>query len=149
MSFTPWASSGTIFSFTTDGGVFTPIIRGTFGPYTSASFKPTRAPDFARATARFVASVDFPTPPLPLEIAMTCPSSGYATGCCAGTGFGVGPASMTGRARPEVGAPAPWRTPVPTSDVRFSAIPRNLQDLARRCENALAHVVQRSGDQRS
>ena len=32
ISFTPCASSGMIFSFTTGGGSFTPIIRGMFGP---------------------------------------------------------------------------------------------------------------------
>ena len=37
----------------------------------SQSHKPTRALVCSRATARFAATVDFPTPPLPLAIAMT------------------------------------------------------------------------------
>jgi hypothetical protein len=32
ITFTPYASSGMIFSFTTGGGALTPIMRGTFGP---------------------------------------------------------------------------------------------------------------------
>ena len=32
MTFTPCASSGMIFSFTTGGGAFTPIMRGMLGP---------------------------------------------------------------------------------------------------------------------
>ena len=36
----------------------------------SASSKPTLQPFFLRASARFVAKVDFPTPPFALEIAM-------------------------------------------------------------------------------
>jgi hypothetical protein len=43
----------------------TPSIIGTFGPYTSASINPTRAPSRARLTARLTATVDLPTPPLP------------------------------------------------------------------------------------
>ena len=38
----------------------------------SQSHSPTRAPVFSNATARFAATVDFPTPPLPLAIAMMC-----------------------------------------------------------------------------
>ena len=36
----------------------------------SASNNPTLHPDFFRAKARFVANVDFPTPPFALDIAM-------------------------------------------------------------------------------
>src|SRR5207248_2282824 len=42
----------------------------------SQSHKPTRAPVCSRATARFAAIVDFPTPPLPLATAITCLISG-------------------------------------------------------------------------
>src|SRR6266513_3328005 len=38
----------------------------------SQSHKPTRASDCRSATARFAATVDLPTPPLPLATAMTC-----------------------------------------------------------------------------
>src|SRR5689334_7803072 len=107
MTFTPWACSGTIFSFTTGGGEFTPIMRGTLGPYTSASMRPTRAPDAASATARFVATVDFPTPPFPLDTAMTRPSSGYETGVGAdGLGAAAGAAFMTGSVRATPGGGA-------------------------------------------
>ena len=43
---------------------------GKEGPYISASSKPTLHPIFLRANAMFVANVDFPTPPLALEIAI-------------------------------------------------------------------------------
>src|SRR5713101_3148204 len=52
---------------------------GTFGPYTSASIQPTRAPSNANATARFTATVDFPTPPLPDETAMMFLTPGTET----------------------------------------------------------------------
>src|SRR5207244_7826887 len=38
----------------------------------SQSHKPTRAPVCSSATARFAATVDLPTPPLPLATAKTC-----------------------------------------------------------------------------
>ena len=53
-----------------------PIRMGTVGPYTSASIRPTRAPVSARATARFAATVDLPTPPLPEPTAITCLTPG-------------------------------------------------------------------------
>src|SRR5688572_29044847 len=103
----------------------------------SPSINPTRAPAFASATARLLAMVDFPTPPLPLEIAMTWPSPGYVTGCCGGGTCRAGRLSMTGSARPEgVGGP-------------FSLIPRNLQNLTSGGEDALANVVETSRDQRA
>src|SRR5688500_30644 len=69
----------------------------------SASISPTRDPARASATARLLATVDFPTPPLPLEIAMTCPRFGYVTGCCGGGTRGcAGRSSITGNARPAV-----------------------------------------------
>ncbi len=40
-----------------------PIISGTFGPYTSASSRPTLWPSFAMLMARFTATVLLPTPP--------------------------------------------------------------------------------------
>src|SRR4029077_13150295 len=40
------------------------------------SHRPTRAPDCSSATARFAATVDLPTPPLPLATAMTCLTPG-------------------------------------------------------------------------
>ena len=64
-----------------------PIIVGMFGPVISASSSPTRAPSFAMATARFAATVDLPTPPLLLAMAMMLrtPSTacGPAVRCCA------------------------------------------------------------------
>src|SRR5262245_42009430 len=38
----------------------------------SASIRPTRRPFFESARARFAATVDLPTPPLPLATAITC-----------------------------------------------------------------------------
>ena len=45
-------------------------MRGTLGPYTSASRSPTLAPEAARDAARLAATVLLPTPPLPLATAM-------------------------------------------------------------------------------
>src|SRR6266480_4558585 len=42
----------------------------------SQSHKPTRAPVCSSATARFAATVDLPTPPLPLATAITCVTPG-------------------------------------------------------------------------
>src|SRR5579859_2036984 len=56
-----------------------PIIRGTSGPYRSASTRPARCPWAVRARARFTATVVFPTPPFPLATAMT----GTCSGLCA------------------------------------------------------------------
>jgi hypothetical protein len=42
----------------------------------SQSHRPTRAPVCSNATARFAATVDLPTPPLPLATAMTCLTPG-------------------------------------------------------------------------
>src|SRR5215217_5976954 len=42
----------------------------------SQSHKPTRAPLCSSATARFAATVDLPTPPLPLATAITCLTPG-------------------------------------------------------------------------
>ena len=40
------------------------------GPYISASINPTLAPCLARATAKLLATVDLPTPPLPDAMAI-------------------------------------------------------------------------------
>src|SRR6266545_1963022 len=48
-----------------------PRMCGIEWPYTSASRIPTCFPSCASATARFAASVDLPTPPLPLQTAST------------------------------------------------------------------------------
>ena len=50
----------------------TPTIIATLGPYTSASIRPTRHPSACIASARFTATVDLPTPPLPLATATIC-----------------------------------------------------------------------------
>src|SRR5438552_4851690 len=42
----------------------------------SQSHRPTRAPVWSNATARLAATVDLPTPPLPLATAITCLTSG-------------------------------------------------------------------------
>ena len=47
-----------------------PNILGIEGPYVSASNNPTLQPICFKAKARFVAKVDFPTPPLALEMAI-------------------------------------------------------------------------------
>jgi hypothetical protein len=46
-------------------------MRGTSGPYRSASISPVRLPRAVSARARFTATVVFPTPPFPLATAMT------------------------------------------------------------------------------
>ena len=65
----------------TGGRSETPNIRGMLGPYTSASIRPTRCPAAASATARLAETVDFPTPPLPEEIAMIRPRLGSSGAC--------------------------------------------------------------------
>ena len=66
MTLTPWRSIGSILPPALDFGVpIAPIIWGMFGPVMSASRRPTRAPLWARATARFTETVLLPTPPFP------------------------------------------------------------------------------------
>src|SRR5665213_2863482 len=65
----------------------------------SASMRPTRAPDRASDTARFTATVDLPTPPLPLDTAMTRPRFGRYTGVGAGGRDAAGFVSTTGSGR--------------------------------------------------
>src|SRR5438309_4420706 len=71
----------------------------------SASISPTRCPPPKRAsaTARFAETVDFPTPPLPDEIARTVPRWGSSTGV-GGGGTPPGP-----------GRGAVWRGAVPSA----------------------------------
>src|SRR5439155_23249372 len=59
-------------------------MSGTFGPYTSASSRPTLWPSFANAIARFTASVVLPTPPLPepTAVIVTTPGKGCGEGGC-------------------------------------------------------------------
>src|ERR1700691_5338011 len=61
-----------------------PKQNGYFGPYTSASSKPTLFPIFASATARFTDSVVLPTPPLPEPTAIMASTPG--NGCGPGAG---------------------------------------------------------------
>src|SRR2546427_422994 len=56
----------------------------------SASIRPTRWPSRASAAARFADTVDFPTPPLPLEIASTLPSPGISSGVGGAGGVAAG-----------------------------------------------------------
>src|ERR1700691_927274 len=59
-----------VFSSSIFGCSTVPSITGTFGPYTSASSRPTEAPMFFSAMARLTATVVLPTPPLPLATAI-------------------------------------------------------------------------------
>ena len=69
---TPSEDGGTISSFgVTPGSFSVGSSRGTFGPCTSASRMPTRAPRSFRPAARFAATVVFPTPPFPEATATT------------------------------------------------------------------------------
>src|SRR6266550_2759051 len=61
----------------------------------SASMSPTRWPARASATARFAETVDFPTPPLPDEMASTVPRWGSSTGV-GGGGTPPGPVRGAG-----------------------------------------------------
>jgi len=75
MSFTPWASSGWIFTAAHFGLLVhthhprdvRPVNVGVHEPH---ALTPANR---ARATARLVETVDFPTPPFPDEMAMTVP----------------------------------------------------------------------------
>src|SRR4029077_9099051 len=92
MTLSPWASSGSIrLSPSTLGCALMPSIRGTLGPYTSASSNPTLYPSLDNPIARLTASVVFPTPPLPEPTAMIAPTPGRGWGdggccCCPGRG---------------------------------------------------------------
>ena len=68
---TPCATGGISMSSTTLGGSVIPSILGMENPQTSASITATSFSRFARATARFVVTEDFPTPPLPEAIRRT------------------------------------------------------------------------------
>ena len=54
------------------GLLLIPVNLGKLGPYMSASKIPTLYSDLSRARARFIAVVDFPTPPFPLATAIIC-----------------------------------------------------------------------------
>ena len=58
-------------AFTPASRPLTPSMRGIEKPQMSASSTPTVSPRAASAAARFAVIDDFPTPPLPLPIAMT------------------------------------------------------------------------------
>src|SRR5439155_6440774 len=93
MTLTPWPSARLIFPSSCWGGVGTPILMGMLGPYTSASIRPTFAPARLSATERLTATVVFPTPPLPLLIAITCLTFGMRSSllallpCCPCSAF--------------------------------------------------------------
>ena len=88
------------------GRLVTPIMRGCEGPYISASSSPTLRPCRAKATARFEATVDLPTPPLPLAIARirSTPDTRCGPPCCGvgcwpifklgAAGFAAGPCAV-------------------------------------------------------
>src|SRR5207253_10489181 len=61
----------------------------------SASINPTRAPCLTRAQARFTATVDFPTPPLPLLIAMVCLTVGIRLSLLSAGPVPAAPAGLT------------------------------------------------------
>ncbi len=74
ISFTPYCSMGIKMflplTCLTLGCSFSQLnMVGIEGPKISASISPTLAPAFASATARFVVTVDLPTPPFPDAIA--------------------------------------------------------------------------------
>src|SRR5260370_414880 len=68
----------------------------------SASMRPTRWPARASATARFAETVDFPTPPLPDEMATTFPRCGSSTGVGGG---GTAPDAARGAPCPALTRP--------------------------------------------
>ena len=71
----------------------------------SASMRPTRAPDRASATARLTATVDLPTPPLPLDTAITWPRCGYDTRA---SGRSVAPAQAVSCPSPATAGAGGW-----------------------------------------
>ena len=78
MTFTPCASSGMIFWSTTGGGVHAHHARHV-RTVDVGIHEPDPRAERASATARFTATVDLPTPPLPLDTAITRPRFGYGT----------------------------------------------------------------------
>jgi len=71
-----------------------PIMIGRLGPYTSASRSPVSRPRAAKAQARLVATVDFPTPPFALLTAITARTPGSISPGAAADGassFGLAP----------------------------------------------------------
>src|SRR5439155_23255931 len=71
--------------------------EGTLGPYTSASMRPIAGRSVASARARWVATVDLPTPPLPLVPARTRRTPGIGCGPRARGGAGGGACTISTR----------------------------------------------------
>src|SRR2546428_6377268 len=76
----PSDSTGMILLSNVPGRPLLPSIIGTSGPYTSASMMPTAPLEPRNPTARFTATVDLPTPPLPDDTAIVCRTSGIKSG---------------------------------------------------------------------
>ena len=71
MALRPWMRWGSIMPSRYSGLPDMPSMVGREGPYTSASSSPTDRPRAESAAARLTATVDLPTPPLPLATART------------------------------------------------------------------------------
>ena len=74
-----------------------PSMRGTLGPYTSASMRAIAGRSVASASARLVATVDLPTPPLPLATASTLRTPGIGCGPSGRAGAGGGACTISTR----------------------------------------------------
>ena len=73
ITFMPKDSNGINFLLSLRSGCsLMPKTTGSDGPYISKSSNPTFRSRSLKDNAKFTATVDFPTPPLPLEIAMIC-----------------------------------------------------------------------------
>src|SRR5438552_3685271 len=86
--FSPIASTGRMRrSASARGSSVEASIKGTLGPYTSASSSPILWPSFSSARARLTATVVLPTPPLPLATATRffTPGMGWRSGIGIGT----------------------------------------------------------------
>src|SRR6266550_9079843 len=75
----------------------------------SPSIRPTRCPAWASAAATFAATVDLPTPPLPLDTASARPRCGISTGV-GGGGTAPGAGRAVAAARPPPGSTTLMRT---------------------------------------
>src|SRR5271170_5003086 len=84
-----------------------PIMRGTLGPYTSASSKPTLWPRRDRATAIFTETVVFPTPPLPDPTAIKFWTPAIGTFGCSACAV-LGPITLMLDHRVDVSGRAPF-----------------------------------------
>src|SRR5216110_3485400 len=76
MIFRPCASMGFKRPLDCSGTTRELVMVGTDGPRMSASSSPTSAPAMRSAAARFTATVDLPTPPLPDATAIVCLTPG-------------------------------------------------------------------------